>query len=46
MAPNRLVCGACGDWRVGLLAGDELLLLSIEFEVRDEALEVPRARNE
>lgn len=31
-APNRLVCGACGDWHTDLLGGDELLLLWIELE--------------
>jgi hydrogenase nickel incorporation protein HypA/HybF len=28
--PNRLLCGTCGDWRVSLLSGDEMLLTSIE----------------
>ena len=23
---NRLVCGACGDWRTTLVSGDELIL--------------------
>lgn len=32
VAPNRLVCGACGDWRTELQGGDELLLLAVEFE--------------
>jgi hydrogenase nickel incorporation protein HypA/HybF len=39
-APNRLLCGACGDWHTDLLAGDELLLLRIEFETREDAAEV------
>jgi hydrogenase nickel incorporation protein HypA/HybF len=30
-APNRLVCGKCGDWKVKLNRGDELLLLSVEL---------------
>lgn len=30
--PNRLVCKACGDWRTELFSGDELLLVSVEFE--------------
>jgi hydrogenase nickel incorporation protein HypA/HybF len=30
-APNRLVCGQCGDWKVKLVQGDELLLLSVEL---------------
>ncbi len=27
---NRLLCPACGDWKVNLLKGDELLLLRLE----------------
>ena len=38
--PNRLICGACGDWHTDLLAGDELLLLRIEFETREDVAEV------
>lgn len=30
--PNRLLCGACGDYHTRLLSGDELLLLSVELE--------------
>ncbi len=30
-APNKLVCSACGDWRVRVVAGDELLLKSVEL---------------
>lgn len=33
---QRLVCGACGDWRTQLTGGDELLLASVALE-RDEA---------
>ncbi len=29
--PNRLVCGACGDWHTKLLSGDEMLLASVEL---------------
>lgn len=29
--PNRLVCGACGDWHTQLISGDELLLASVEL---------------
>jgi hydrogenase nickel incorporation protein HypA/HybF len=39
VAPNRLLCGTCGDWHTDLLAGDELLLLRIEFETREDAVE-------
>ena len=35
---TRLLCGSCGSWRVQLLAGDELLLVSVEPE-RDSATE-------
>ena len=40
-APNRLVCGACGDWHTDLLAGDELLLLRVELETRQCEVEAP-----
>ena len=29
--PNRLLCAACGTWRVSLVSGDELLLAHVEF---------------
>jgi len=29
--PNRLLCAACGTWRVALTSGDEMLLRSVEF---------------
>lgn len=35
-AVNRLVCGACGDYRTTLISGDELLLAGIELEVDDD----------
>lgn len=28
---NRLVCGACGDWRTSVISGDELFLASVEM---------------
>lgn len=31
-AVNRLVCPECGDWRVAVTEGEELLLLSLEIE--------------
>ena len=31
-SPNRLLCGACGDYHTHLLSGDELLLVSVELE--------------
>jgi hydrogenase nickel incorporation protein HypA/HybF len=30
---NRLLCTYCGDWRVQVLEGEELLLLSVELDV-------------
>ena len=36
-APNRLICGHCGDFRVDLVSGDELILLSVEMECSAEA---------
>lgn len=30
--PNRLVCGACGDWHTRLVSGDEMVLASVELE--------------
>ena len=30
-AINRLVCGACGDYRTRLVSGDELILQSVEL---------------
>ena len=29
--PQRLLCATCGDWRTEVVAGDELLLMSIEL---------------
>lgn len=29
---NRLVCRACGDWRVEVVSGDELVLARVELE--------------
>jgi len=28
---NRLLCAPCGDWRVKVIAGEELLLLSLDL---------------
>ena len=33
--PNRLVCGACGDWRTELLQGGEMLLTSLDLELEE-----------
>ena len=29
--PQRLLCGACGDWRTKVVSGEELLLMSVEL---------------
>jgi hydrogenase nickel incorporation protein HypA/HybF len=29
--PNRLLCAACGNWRVALSSGDEMLLSRVEL---------------
>jgi hydrogenase nickel incorporation protein HypA/HybF len=39
-APNCLLCAACGDWQTDLVSGDELLLLQIELDAQDDAMEV------
>ena len=31
-APNRLVCGECGDFRTNVVSGDEMILKSVELE--------------
>jgi hydrogenase nickel incorporation protein HypA/HybF len=33
---NRLLCGACNEWQVDVIAGDELLLQRVEIEPVDE----------
>ncbi len=30
-APNRMLCGACGGYRVRMISGDEMLLESVEL---------------
>ena len=32
VAVNRLLCPACGDWRVRVVEGEELLLLKVDIE--------------
>jgi len=34
--PNRLLCGACGEWRTRLVSGDEMLLDSVELICDEE----------
>ena len=36
--PNRIVCGACDDWQVDVIAGDEMVLQRVELETVDEAV--------
>jgi hydrogenase nickel incorporation protein HypA/HybF len=35
--PNRLVCGHCDGWRTELISGDELLLIRVELDKRDDS---------
>lgn len=35
VSPNRLLCGQCGGFRTQVVAGDELLLRSVELELTD-----------
>jgi hydrogenase nickel incorporation protein HypA/HybF len=35
--PNRLLCAACGAWRVRLISGDEMLLTGFEFRASARA---------
>lgn len=32
VAPNALICGACGTWRVQLRSGDELILRQVGID--------------
>lgn len=32
--PNRLLCDHCGDYHTQLISGDEMLLASVELDVR------------
>jgi hydrogenase nickel incorporation protein HypA/HybF len=34
-APNRMLCGACGGYRVRMVSGDEMLLESVELAAAD-----------
>lgn len=36
VAPNRLVCGACGDWRTRVVSGEEMLLARLELVEPEE----------
>ena len=32
VSPNRLVCGACGDWQADVIGGEEMILKRVEIE--------------
>ncbi len=34
--PNRLICGACGDWQTEVVSGDEMLLAQVELITDNE----------
>jgi hydrogenase nickel incorporation protein HypA/HybF len=38
VVPNRLVCGACGDWQVDVTGGEELTLRRVEIETDPAAV--------
>ena len=38
---NRLLCAACGDYRTRLVSGDEMLLMSVELERRENVRGIP-----
>jgi hydrogenase nickel incorporation protein HypA/HybF len=37
VAPNKLLCGSCGDFRTRLVSGDELTLMRVELEHADDS---------
>jgi hydrogenase nickel incorporation protein HypA/HybF len=39
---NRLLCQYCGEWRVNVVEGEELLLLSVDIETAQSAVEESR----
>lgn len=36
VVPNKLLCGACGDYRTRVISGDELTLMSVELDTPGE----------
>lgn len=38
---NRLLCGACGDWRTRLISGDEMLLSSVSMITDSQKVNKP-----
>lgn len=45
-AANRLICAHCGDYRVEVVSGDELILLSVEMECAGESSGAGDAEND
>jgi hydrogenase nickel incorporation protein HypA/HybF len=44
VAPNRLLCAACGDYRTRLVSGDEMLLANLELsQLQTQAVSQPCA---
>lgn len=44
VAPNRLLCAACGDYRTRLVSGDEMLLANLELsQLQPQAVSQPCA---
>jgi hydrogenase nickel incorporation protein HypA/HybF len=39
VATHRLLCAACGDWRVTVIAGEELLLVSLDLCTQPDGAE-------
>jgi hydrogenase nickel incorporation protein HypA/HybF len=37
-ASNRLVCGACSDWQVDVIGGEEMILKRVEVETMASAV--------
>ncbi|MCJ7451783.1 MAG: hydrogenase maturation nickel metallochaperone HypA [Steroidobacteraceae bacterium] len=35
---NRLLCGACGDWKVDVIGGEEMILKRVELETSTSAV--------
>jgi hydrogenase nickel incorporation protein HypA/HybF len=38
VAVNRLVCGACSDWKVDVIGGEEMILKRVEVETSVSAV--------
>ncbi|MCW9013513.1 MAG: hydrogenase maturation nickel metallochaperone HypA [Gammaproteobacteria bacterium] len=34
---NHLVCSHCGDWHTTIISGDEMLITSVELDVKEDA---------